>query len=251
MKNSQDLSINRRRLLKGTALGLSSTFLGCQVSSSNAQQTTAQTPTTESDSPEYRVYIIKPADQEAFYQLTLKASPRIERFAWGSSSGFGRLNQPNTPRTVKQRDPDWLVWANKEQAIQLESEASIESLRLLDAKSVVMIGDPKQAKGKLGVRLFPNSAKQNPEKETFASIDDVVSLWRKELADINGLSIKKGPQHNDRKWGAVPHNGQILIEFKGELDPKVLKVIKSHPQTVAINWGDLFRYYFCPGCGLG
>ena len=106
-------------------------------------------------------------------------------------------------------------------------------------------------------RLFPNNhevAFNTENVDDYETAEQVAAAWREQLEDTKGLSIQvvaTKPGEN-KPWGMIPHEGQILIEFpEGRLDPRVIQMVKTHAQVVGLSWGDLFKYFYCPGCGLG
>jgi len=263
-KEPIDQSISRRRALKSTvALGLSATLLGCQETDST--DVSAPNPSSASNSADpkvervassHRVYIVDPGDRFFEFMSQLKPQPQYMRWVGTRSLALPLSLQDEAKKAETkplQREGDFVVWATEKEAEKLGESEVIKSVRLME--SAIEVGDPKLAKGKLAIRLFPNMVPHhNTETEkNFQSTKEVMVQWKQKLASVNGLKLSiPASKTAGQAFGDIPEAGQVLIEFDGdELDPHVLSVIKSHPQTVAFQWGDVFRFFYCPGCGMG
>lgn len=245
----QSHKFNRRTLIKGTAaFSLSAVMSGCQAEQSSEAADQNRNAQLTAEDNGYRLFTVVPA-VENFYSHLSELKPQPTMIFWGSRR---RLVDPQEPAPPKP-EFDYAVWATSDEAKALASEASVKSVTLIEPKHVVEIGEPDKAAGKLGVKLYPNSVGEHIERGPFASVDEVVKLWKQELSDVEGLVIKSVPTRKEpMAFGDVPEDGQIQIDFKGDkLNAKVLEVIKRHPQTLAIKWGSLFTYFYCPGCGMG
>ena len=152
MSNSQDQSIDRRKMLQGSvALGLSASWLGCQQ---NTSETVAAKPneleTVADTDRSRRVYIVEPNQIQGFYSVVPKLNPRPRLISWTD----GRLRRQDEDAQGKpKREFDFLIWASQEEAEGLRAHESIKSVIAYRADLIVESGDRKNAKGKLAVSI--------------------------------------------------------------------------------------------------
>jgi len=256
MKYSQQIgmeksdNVNRRTLLKNAAalgaFGLTASIPLCGFKSVAAASGLMQEPQIqERELNGYRLYAIKHAEQ-AIFDGTLR--PHVLWVNWFAHS--------QDRAKIEEIGFNYVTWASA-----LSKSEHIESLSAVEQEDVAVFGAPENANGKLTVRLFPNAAEQFEGE--FASTVDIVSQWKQELDNVEGIVITapnegknelenaQNPNQLPLGLGQPPVKGLILIEFAGELDETVLATITSHPQTLLIQWGEMIVQHHCPGCGMG
>ena len=259
-------SVDRRTMIKGAmALGLTATIPICAKAASAKRTPQVQEQDSDQENEEFRLYSLVPS-KTARFDGTLRPQPLNVNWA----------NHTEDRDKINDLGYYLVVWATAEQAANLNESEHIESLSMIDQDSVVVLGQPENAHGKLTVRLFPNATKNQAESGTYASVTEIADQWRQELDNVEGIVIttpgvsKKPaggttvPKHLPRRGGpaAVPGfpgatsillDGQIVVEFEGDLDETVLAKVTSHPQTLLIQWGAIIEPEFCncPGCGAG
>ena len=243
-------------MIKGAvALGLTAAIPICAKAAAN--QFNQEQDTDKENNEEYHLYSLIPSETVPF-DGTLRPAPMFVNWS-NHSEDLDEINDIGFR---------FVVWATAEQAIALNESDQIRSLSMIEQDSVTVLGQPENANGKLTVRLFPNAsaAIQQAQSEPYETVTEIAALWRQELDNVRGLTITtpgvsdKIPGGEQRK--ALPPQafnfppqpqGQIVIEFKGELDETVLDKISSHPQTLLIQWGTIIlpEICNCPGCGMG
>ena len=261
-------SVDRRTMIKGAmALGLTAS-IPLHAKAAFGELKRVQEQDTDQEAEEFRLYSLVPS-KTARFDGTLRPQPLNVNWS----------NHTEDRDRISDLGYYMVVWATAEQAATLNESEHIESLTMIDQDSVVVLGQPENANGKLTVRLFPNAAKNQAESGTYASVTEIADQWRQELDNVEGIVIttpgvskKTAGNAAGRRAGpaadpgpaapafpgaafgpAPPLDGQIVIDFKGDLDETVLATVTSHPQTLLVQWGAIIVPEFCncPGCGAG
>ena len=238
--------ISRRLLLRrGAVVGLTAAVPGCLSESITENQIEF----TEADipAPGHQVYAVEAAeDERILYRIAPHLSPPVEVIV--PAGWIPRPSRGDEPSSTY-----FLVWATAEEATKLQKNKRIGSVSVWRQRDIVVVGNENKAKGKLAVRLFPNTTDDKYDETTYEAIEEVVGLWHQQLASIRGFTIRSIQDEAHKNRGSLSRllTGQVLFQFDGKLDSMVIDVVKSHPQTIAVKWGDWFRKYFCPPCGMG
>ena len=239
-------------MIKGAmALGLTATLPHNAKAAFNELRQ-IQEQETDNEKKEFRLYAIIPSENAVFLGFL---QPQPLTVNWS--------NHTIDSDRISELKFNFVVWATAEQAATLDESEHIDSHFMIDQESVVVLGQPENANGKLTVRLFPNAAKNQFEGGTYASVTEIADQWRQELDNVVGIvittpGVSKKIAGNKKpialppipRARGFPLEGQIVIEFDGELDETVLAKVTSHPQTLLIQWGSIIEFKAIIGCAL-
>ncbi len=256
-------TIARRSVIKGAAIAVGMSASGCVESGTPPTATTGPNAAPQEnltppkriaggalfDDRGYRLYGIipvEPVSSSSQFMVDIQTATGRPVIWWHDTAS--RMDPtPETPGF------DYAIWVTKEDADKVAQLPSIKSLVAVGPKQIREFGTPETASGRLAVRYYSVNRDPLVSKAVAATQDQIIQQWREATKDVAGIVINPGPERELtlNKVGDVPTE-QIVIEFSTPtLDPAVLKMIRQHPQTMAIRWGDLFTEFYCPPCGMG